>query len=208
MSFKNILSFFLLAAFSLFKMTTQAEMPKEQSYQFTIQKQIYPLATFFSIHSEDIYRGVVKKSAFRLRTNYDLSNVDGWQASGIKRVLSLGSVYSWATEIDIYDTNWNTIGMIDGQAATTAAARFSIYDKNGNLTAIAYLDHSLDHYVLAAPGSEMFPMARLDKEIQTLESDRWIVTVYESNQIDERILRIFAAMACDMQESIGNYYDE
>ena len=66
----------------------------ETGYHFSLFEKQYPLATYFTIQSDDFYPGVVKKSIFRVRTNYDLSNADGWQATGIKRVLSLGNCLS------------------------------------------------------------------------------------------------------------------
>lgn len=177
-------------------------------YHFSIYKRIYPLATFFSIQSDDTYRGIVKKSVFRLRTHYDLSNEHGWQATGIKRVLSLGSFFPWATEVDIYNTDWDFIGMIDGQVVSTAAARFSIYNEQFELAAVAYLDRTLGGFSIVYPDSEAFPLAEMNRIYAPDGVDGWTVTVYDPDAIDERIIRIFAAMVCDLQESIDDYYDQ
>jgi len=148
----------------------------------------------------------VKKSSFRVCTNYDLSNGDGWQATGIKRVLSLGSIYPWATEVDVYDTRWEHIGMIDGQVVSTAAARFSIYNAEGNLSAIAYLDYSLNTYTIVYPDSEAYPIAECHRHKVVFGQEWWDVIVYDSEQVDERLMRIFAAMVCDIQSDIEAYY--
>lgn len=198
---------FLLTCLALFTSHAQSTEPvSESSYTFSLYKQTYALSTFFSIQSEETYRGVVKKSIFRLRTNYDLSDEHGWQATGVKRVISLGSLYPWATEIDIYDTQWSYLGMIDGQVASTAAARFSIYNANNDLVAIAYLDYSLSTYTIAYPESEAFPIAELHRRKDTSGLDWWEVTVYDRRPIDERVLRLFAAMASDLQPKIDKYY--
>ncbi len=183
-----------------------AETTTVNSYHFDIYKQIYPLSTFFSIQADDTYHGLVKSSRLCARTNYELSDKNGWQATGIKRLLSLGCIYPWATELDIYNTQWQAIGMIDGQVVTTAAARFSIYDEFGTLVGIAYLDQSLNHYNIVYPDREMFPIVELTRQFEDLGQDSWSVIVHDPDQIDERILRIFAAMACDLQEAIDNYY--
>lgn len=179
-----------------------------EPYHFNVYKQEYSLATFFSIQSDETYRGVVKKSVFRVRTNYDLSDQHGWQATGIKRVLSLGSLYPWATEVDIYDTQWLSVGMIDGQVASTAAARFSIYNANADLLGIAYLDYGLNTYTIEYPYQtvSLLPIAELHRHKDAGGLDWWEVSVYDPQQIDERILRIFAVMASDLQPQIDAYY--
>lgn len=180
----------------------------QQGYHFSIYEKTYPLATYFTIESDDTYRGSVKKSFFRMRTNYDLSDAHGWQATGIKRILSLGAIYPWATEVDIYNTIGGSIGMIDGQVVSTAAARFSIYDQNETLVGIAFLDYSLNSYSIVYPDSEAFPIAELHRHHEVNGLDWWDVTVYDEAQIDQRIIRIFASMVCDIHPDIDAYYSE
>jgi|GEM_PF-1562247 len=207
MKLKTILFVVLTALLAVgFFACADTQQESEQGYHFNIHKQEYPLATFFSITSDDSYPGVVKKSVFRFRTNYDLSDRHGWQASGIKRIGSLGSFYPWATEIDIYDTRWEWMGMIDGQAVSTAAARFSIYDADSQLVGIAYLDHTLRTYTITYPNSEAYPIAQLIRNYDPKGQDSWSAIVYDPDPIDERIIRIFAAMACDLQDVLDEYY--
>lgn len=202
----KITSLGLICSLMLNMLSLSANECGQIGYHLSVYEKIYPLATFFTIESDDTYRGSVKKSVFRLRANFDLSNSDGWQASGIKRVLSLGSVYPWATEVDIYDTRWETLGMIDGQVVSTAAARFSIYDLNGELRGIAYLDHSLNSYSIVYPNSEAFPIAEMHRHQEVNGISWWDVTVYDEAQIDPRIVRIFAAMVSDIHPEICEYY--
>ncbi|MCH9631588.1 MAG: hypothetical protein S4CHLAM37_16120 [Chlamydiia bacterium] len=177
--------------------------PAEQSsrYHFKISKKEYRFSTFFEIDSSDAPRGNVKKSFFRMRTNYDLSDVHGWQATGTVRVMSLGSLFAWAKEIDMYDTSGQYIGMIDGQVMSTAAARYSIYDSSNNLVGIAFLDHNCSGFTITHPNSEAYTIARLKRNYVQDTVDDWDITVYESDLIDERIIRIFAAFVCDYQNS-------
>jgi hypothetical protein len=186
----------------------KAEEAIPNSYHISIYPKTYILASYFTIQGDDTYRGIVKKSAFRIRTNYDLSNSDGWQATGIKRMLSLGSIFPWATEVDIYDTCWEPLGMIDGQVVSTAAARFSIYDSKGILCGVAFLDHSLNTYSIVYPNSEAFPIAECIRHRDAGGLDWWDVVVYDSQQIDDRVIRVFAAMICDIQGEIDNHYKQ
>lgn len=205
----KILQTFILGAFSWLVINsadTHANENFQQGYHLSIYEKTYPFATYFTIESQDTYRGSVKKSVFRLKTNYDLSNVNGWQATGIKRVLSLGSIYPWATEVDIYNTIGEYIGMIDGQTVSTAAARFSIYDLNNTLVGIAFLDYSLNSYSIVYPDSEAFPIAELHRHHEVDGLNWWDIIIYDDTQIDERIIRIFASMVCDIHPEIDLYY--
>ena len=64
-------------------------------YQFLIKKNVSKFSETYVIAApsqdftslEPTYPGTVKKSAFRIRTNYDLSNQQGWQATGITRLM-------------------------------------------------------------------------------------------------------------------------
>lgn len=174
----------------------------EKKYHFKISKKEYRFSTFFEIDSEDSFRGNIKKSVFRLRTCYDLSDIHGWQATGIVRVLSLGAIYTWAKEIDVYDdTRGEYIGMIDGQVVTTAAARFSLYDAKNDLVGIAFLDNNYSGFTISDPSSEAYTIARLKRNYIRDDVDNWEVTVYEGERIDPRILRIFSAFAVDYQNA-------
>lgn len=198
----------LLYCLTLYCLALDAYEKSQNGYHFSVYEKIYPLATYFTIESDDSYCGSVKKSIFRIRTNYDLSNSDGWQATGIKRMLSLGSIYPWATEVDVYDTRGDYLGMIDGQVVSTAAARFSIYDLSSQLCGIAYLDHSLNSYSIVYPDSEAFPIVELHRHLELDGSSWWSAAVYDEAQIDPRILRVFAAMVCDIHPQICIYYGE
>ncbi|PCI93831.1 hypothetical protein COB11_04685 [Candidatus Aerophobetes bacterium] len=195
--------FILLSVlFALCFSTSYAETVKNSTrYHFKVSKKEYRFSTFFEIDSEDAPRGNVKKSFFRMRTNYDLSDINGWQATGIVRVMSLGLLFTWAKEIDMYDTTGQYIGMIDGQAMTTAAARYSIYDGSNNLVGIAFLDQNCSGFTITHPKSEAYTIARLKRNFVQDTVDGWDIIVYEKDLIDARIIRIFAAFVCDYQNT-------
>jgi uncharacterized protein YxjI len=178
----------------------------EVPYQFTVKQQDYLLSSEFHIQSGDSYNAVVKKSSFRVSSNYDLSDKDGWQATGTRRILSLGSLASWGAEIDIYDTRKQRIAMIEGKAITMTKARFNIYeyDDEGNYKwiGIACLDGKAHGFTIyQASNNPIYPIARLDRVFVPNAKDYWSVDVYEPSMIDDRIVRIFAAFALDTQEA-------
>ena len=173
-------------------------------YQFDIKKDIHPTSEVYRINSKirETYPGSIKKSAFRIRTNYDLSNEHGWQATGITRIVSLGSLFSWAKDIDIYDTRRVQIGMIDGELATFESAKFSIYtyDKEGKATrnAIAYANSNFTRFIILSEEDtniNPIPIAELNRT----EPNNWHVLVNYPEKIDDRIVRIFAGFVIDYQ---------
>ena len=193
-----------MLASSLFGSNLNAEVHFEKPYKFTIRQQDYLLSSEFHIQS-DSYNGVVKKSAFRVCVNYDLSDKHGWQATGVKRILSLGYLAAWGAEIDVIDTRKQKIGLITGKVLTTAAARFNIYeyDDEGtcNWVGIACLDGKAQSFtVYQASNNPIYPIARLDRVFVPNAKDYWSIDVYEPSMIDDRIVRIFAAFALDTQE--------
>jgi len=202
---KKIITF-LVAALGLIEGSVHAEVHSENPHKFTIKQQDYLLSSEFHIQSEGSYHGVVKKSMLRIATQYDLSDKNGWQATGVKRIFSLGSLASWGTEIDIYDTRKKKIAMIEGKALTVTTAKFKIYayDEEGDhkCIGIACLDKKRNGFTIYQ-GSEnpVYPIARLDRVFIPNAKDYWSIEVYEPNLIDDRVVRIFAAFALDSQES-------
>ena len=177
-------------------------------YEFLIKKNISQFSETYIISPsaqgmtslQRTYSGAVKKSAFRVRTNYDLSNQKGWQATGITRLLSLGVMYSWATDIDIYDTRNVKIGFIDGSIATLEAARYDIYSYdeqgNANQVGVALSNADFTRFSITSPGNYL-PIAEL---VRDQKNNAWTVTVTEPGIIDDRIIRIFAGFVTNYQD--------
>ncbi len=182
---------------------TQTETNQYQSfnrYHFKISKKKYQLSDFFEIDSEDTYRGTVKKSKFRLRNCYDLSDTDGWCATGIRRMFSLGSFFDWGAEIDVYGTQGEWLGMIEGKVLTTAMARFHIYDRYENLVGVAFVDNTGRGVTITKPGNETYALAKFERRFETDIEDTWKAIVYEPAALDDRLIRIFAAFCLDVQD--------
>ncbi len=176
---------------------------EEYPYDYVLTKHVYKLSEIYQIRSplKETYPGSVKKSELRIRTNYDLSNKDGWQATGITRIISLGSLYPWAKEIDVYDTRGVQIGFIDGNLATLESAKFTIYDYDeaGTATVIgtAYANPSFDRFVILSTIDNPHPIAELNRDFS---NRNWHVSVHYPQQIDDRIVRIFSAFVVDYED--------
>ncbi len=181
---------------------------EHHSYEFLIKKNISKFSEAYRIYAPlqgttsypTTYPGMIKKSAFRVRTNYDLSNQEGWQATGITRMLSMGIVYPWATDIDIFDTRGVKIGFIDGNIATLESAKFDLYsyDEQGQATkvGVALANADFTHFSITSPGNYL-PIAELARHTK---DDAWAVTVTVPDTIDDRIIRIFAGFVVNYQD--------
>ena len=186
-------SLLIFAATSLFGTDTEG-------YHFTVQQRAHSLATYFDIDSDDTYPGTIKKSVFRLRENYDLSDADGWSATGIVRIASLGSWFPWAKEMDVYNTEYRWIGLIRGELVTTAAARYTLYDESGHAVGVGYLDRDMSGISIVDPDNWARRIAQFKRIYVNRISDPWKVTVYDPDAIDDRLLRIFAGLIVDIQD--------
>ena len=176
---------------------------EDHPYDLVVSKDIYKFSEVYQIKSplKETYPGSIKKSAFRIRTNYDLSDKDGWQATGITRVVSMGSAYPWATDIDIYDTRGVQIGMIDGDMATLEAAKFNLYEYDeagkANYVGSAYANRQFNRFVILESSDNPHPIAELSRN----ESDKtWGVSVHYPEKIDDRIIRVFAGFVIDFED--------
>lgn len=175
---------------------------------FTIRERQYLFSNCFEFAADKQPMGLVVKKRYaylHLTNNYDLYTTKGdWEARGVSRLFCLGALYSWATEIDVYDTNGVQIGLIDGQAVTTAAARFSIYayDSEGNssLKAIAFMDDERRSFSLIHPENDKLFIASLQRIFLPNLRDHWECNLFDNDSIDMRILKVFSAFAVDHQE--------
>lgn len=169
---------------------------------YTIKdKESQPL-TEVEMRSQDRYLGSLIKNHFlKLRTSYDLyDSIGNYEAQGVCRIFSIGAVYVWAKEIDIYDQEGKKLGMIDGQAWTAANARFGIYDRKDNLIGIACLDCKNSSFTILDPANNRQVVAQLKRNFAHNAADYWDVILYDTSSFDARILKIFSAFAIDFQE--------
>jgi hypothetical protein len=185
-----------------------AAVHEDNPYEFDIS--IDPsslLSTYFKIHSEETYKGCVKKSIFLEHVNYELYNEYGLQATGTNQLVTKDALYSWTSKVDIFDTRRVQVGSITGQISTLNDTKFDFYehDEQGNskLVAIAYLNRSFDNFSILSPSGENDPIARMDRYCVSTEGnvDFWKTEVYHPELIDDRLIRIFAAFIVDHQDN-------
>lgn len=175
--------------------------PKEDALKFDVIQKDYMFSTVFEFNSPDDFLGSVVKSVFRIRTNYDLYDKNGnYESVGICRILTLGVLYAWGTEVDVYDPNDAYLGMIDGQVVTGAGAKFSIYNGAAERVGIAYLDWGNSGFTIVDPDNESRHIASLKRNFIEGVIDTWSVAVYDRKAIDLRLIKTFAAFAVDSQE--------
>ncbi len=167
---------------------------------YTIVEHPYRFSTYFEMQGKNGFEGRAIKNTLAVRTAYDLYDAAGaYQAQGVIQALSLGSLFAWGKDIDIYDPMGKQIGFIDGQALTTASAKYTFYNNKNIAVATAYLDYSCSGFVVMAhPGERT--IAHLRRIFVDNVVDHWDVTLYEPQAIDMRMLKVFSAFAIDFQE--------
>ena len=167
---------------------------------YSVRQKSYRLSTVFELDKEGHPLGSVWKSVFRIRTNYDVYDDSGeHEATGIARIWCLGTFRPWGAEFDVYDRHGDRIGVIDGQVATTEAAKYSFYNSQGEKVGIAYLDLTCAGFSILDPEKDTKIIARLTRNFVEDQVDHWDVVVYEHKAIDPALIKVFAAFAVDKQ---------
>ncbi len=170
-----------------------------QPFSYTISESQYLLSTYFEMQGKEGYCGRIVKDHFNIRTVYDLYDPrNRFEAQGVCQVLSLGALYPWAKDIDVYDRYGNKIGFIDGQLLTTAAAKYGIYNARDVLVANAYLDAQSSGFTIMTPDERT--IARFKRNYIQDDLDFWNIDIYDTNAIDLRLLKVFSGFAIDFQE--------
>jgi hypothetical protein len=195
----------LLLLLALLVAHTCADAAVDNKLAFAVHQKDYRYSTEFEFYSDDEQFGYVAKSSLRLlkhlRDTYDVYDENGDKtATGISRIMSLGLFRTWAAEFDIYDANNNYLGMIDGQFATSASAKYSIYNADGQKVGIAYLDLSNAGFTIKNPAKETQIIATLTRNFIQDQIDYWDVVVKDKQAIHPDIIKVFAAFAIDYQE--------
>lgn len=175
-----------------------ASLVAGEKLNYTITAHPYRFSTYYEMDGSNGYEGRAVKNAISIHTCYELYDANGtYVAEGVCRILSLGALFSWAREIDVYDEAHNKIGFIDGQAWTTASAKYAISDATGHLIAYAYLDYNAAGFTITDTTKNERPIAYLKRNKS--QSD-WAVTMYANSPLDVRILKVFSAFVVDYQD--------
>lgn len=196
--------FITIVLLSIICGTSYAATHAPAPYEFTITQQDYRFSTLFEIDSLNTYEGQVKKSALRLWKSYNLSDANGWQATGQYKWTNASWVMGEAMmEMWITDTKGDVIALIDGQRGHLTSAKFSIYaydeEFNNECVAVAYLDNACEAFTFYYPGDETRRIAKMRRVTVADARDYWKVQVFHPELIDDRVVRIFAAWAVDSQ---------
>jgi hypothetical protein len=179
---------------------THADAPLETGWSVT--KEVSPCAytAEFGIRKAEASLGkVIRTGLFTPRYYYDLYDANNvLQIRGITRAFSLGLLFAWGTEIDLYDAD-QLVGMIRGEIYTTSSAQFSFYDGNAELIASAYLNDESHNFLVVS--AQRHVLAEL-KWKSFEDASAWeMKPLQRSLGVDERVLQIFAGFVADFQKS-------
>lgn len=169
-------------------------------FTYTITEHPYRFSTYFDMHNAKGYVGRVVKSHLSARTSYDLYDALGnFEGKATVQACSLGALFVWAKDIDVYDEKNEKIGFIDGEALTTASAKYSFYNQKNERVATAYLDYSCSGFILTAEkGGRTLGLFKRNFVLDV--TDFWDIAIYEPEAIDLRLIKAFSAFAIDYQE--------
>ncbi len=145
---------------------------------------------------------VVRTGLLCPRYYYDLYSVqDNFEARGITRFFSLGFLFSWGVEIDIYDASSRYLGLIQGQTLTKARAKFMFYGPMGETRGIAYLNSEKANLLIVSPLDESVVLAELTGDAYG-DVSSWAVKLnHRLLEVDSRLLKIFSAFVADYHSS-------
>ncbi|MGE3954938.1 MAG: hypothetical protein AB7F31_07135 [Parachlamydiales bacterium] len=169
-------------------------------YTFEAYETKYTLGTEYQFTSNEGMGGMAKKRALSPWTSYYLYDNEGrYQGYGYIQLSLWGLFGAWGAELPVYDECGKSIGFIDGQAVTTAAARYTIYNGDGEKIGIAFLDSKKSGFTIVDGKTEQKTIAYLSRQFIPDAPDYWVVHVNDRAAIDERIIKVFAAFAVDKQ---------
>lgn len=173
--------------------------PSLEKYSFTVRKKDYMFQTYFELDSKEMPPYELIKHKISIATSYSMQSENGYEGFARARIVSLGALYAWARDLDLYDKNGDYFGMIDGEMLTTAEAKFSFFDKDGNKLAIAYLDEDKTGFTIVHAEKSARVIARMQRNFVIDSPDAWEVKVYHGQDLDSRFIKCFAAFAVDSQ---------
>jgi hypothetical protein len=168
--------------------------------QLIISKRDYTLEEHFDVDSNLGHIGNIIQTNLSLRKNYAYYDQHGdLESSAYVRFFSLGTFLTSASTIDIYDANGKAIGLIEGSIFTTSPAKFYFYDRDNNLTGIAYLDNDRCCFTVYHAKHSKKVVAIFTRVFVRDVQDWWVVDIVDHEAIDYRVLATFGAFTVDTQ---------
>lgn len=193
---------YCLLAFLCFISSVQALQDKARQPLFlTLHERQFTFSTYYDIDSDQGSFGNIIKNKLSVRTSYQYFDKQGNNLSYANlRVFSLGSLFTWAAKIDLYDgQTHSSIGMIEGSILTFLPSKFSFYNGNGELIGIAYMDATARGLTLVDPKNEACILASYHRIFVDNLTDHWTIAIEDTNAIDLRLLLSFGAFVLDNQ---------
>ena len=191
----------LLFIFLFCLSTAYSNVSDKNGWNVTKDTSLLSYTAEFEINKGGTSLGkVVRSGLFTPRYYYDLYDVnDSLQVRGITRAFSLGFLFAWGTEIDLYDAD-RLVGMIQGEVWTSSRAKFAFYDANSVLTAHAYLDDESCDFLIVSAQNKGKVLAKL-KGTAYGDASTWeLKPLTNPIPMDERALQIFAGFVADFQK--------
>ena len=149
---------------------------------------------FFQVPLHAILPREVLIPSIAVRRSYYFEDPNGGYIEGIARFFSFGSIFECLREIDIYDGEGDSIGLIQGFWDTENSAKYVLYDHNNQPFAKAYCDRK--KFLLVDYNDPNIKIAHFQKHLKLRYGSvvySWIVNVFHDEMIDPRILSIFTA---------------
>ena len=159
-------------------------------------------AEFTCLENKQAAGKIIREGLLTPRYSYDLyDSQNTFQARGITRAFSLGSLCIWGTEIDLYDQTESLIGSIEGQFFTNSRAKFVFYDADRNIQGYAYLNNKTADFFLVSGEDQSVVLGSLIGEAFGDVSSFTFSPSEELSLLDERLLKIFTAFASDFHSN-------
>lgn len=188
--------FFLLFVLSLLSFNAFAS----DALNYILIRNPYHFSTYYEMFDKnDSYEGRLVEEFFHVRTTFDLyDKVGDYEGQGICRALSLGVIFPWAREIDVYDQHGHRVGIIIGKTLTTAKAKFEFYNQHSHHVGTAYCDLDGSDFLLMSPSEHVIGF--LKRNHHRKGGEEWHAVLHNHEGIDKRVFKIFTAFIAKNHE--------
>jgi hypothetical protein len=194
--FTILLSFSLFTQFCVHSDVCENNAP----LHIEMHERVFTFSTYYIVNSNTGLQGNIIKSKLSPRTSYEYFDQAGNALScAYVRMFSLGSVFSWATVMDVYDNNSSHLGSIEGSIFTLLPSKFCLYDASQNLCGLAYMDSDCMGFTISDPINSAKTVAHYHRVFVQGVTDYWTITIPDPKAVDLRILLAFGAFAVDHQ---------
>lgn len=164
---------------------------------FTVQPTKHLLSTEFDLYSADEYLCTVETVCWHLHRCYTVSYPSGEQVCGTARLLSLGALFNALKEIDITDSQGETLGLIEGHWWTDAARKFFLYDAAHQHYATAYVEKDYKSISIVDAKNEKIKLATFVYKEVAEDTYQWEGNVHKHAAIPQSTLYVLSAFIAD-----------